>query len=75
MPRIAGVDIPEKKRIEAALTYIYGVGRNNVHQLLSEAGVDPDQRAKNLTGEEREGIRSLPSSISPSDGRKPTGSL
>lgn len=52
MPRIAGIEIPEKKRIETALTYVYGVGRNNVQQLLKEASVDPDKRAKDLTGEE-----------------------
>ena len=52
MPRIAGVDIPEQKRVEAALAYIYGVGRNNVQQILSEAGVDADKRAKDLTADE-----------------------
>lgn len=52
MPRIAGVDIPEGKRIEAALTYIYGIGRSNVRRLLTESGVDADKRAKDLTAEE-----------------------
>ncbi|MCH7952068.1 30S ribosomal protein S13 [Patescibacteria group bacterium] len=52
MPRIAGVDIPEQKRVETALAYIYGVGRNNVQQILSEAGVDADKRAKDLTADE-----------------------
>lgn len=52
MPRIAGVDIPEGKRIEAALTYIYGIGRSNVKKLLTESGVDADKRAKDLTAEE-----------------------
>lgn len=52
MPRITGVDIPAEKRIEIALCYIYGVGRNNVHQVLKEAGVDPDKRAKELTDQE-----------------------
>lgn len=52
MPRISGVDIPEQKRVEVALTYIYGVGKSNVKNILGETQVDPDKRAKNLTGEE-----------------------
>lgn len=52
MPRIAGVDIPEKKRIEAALTYIMGVGTNNVRKILATAKVNPDQQASKLTPEE-----------------------
>jgi small subunit ribosomal protein S13 len=52
MPRIAGVDIPADKRTEIALTYIFGIGRSNVQQILKEAAVDPDKRAKNLTNEE-----------------------
>ena len=52
MPRISGVDIPEKKRVEVALTYIYGIGKSNVHNLLSDTNLDPDKRAKDLTGEE-----------------------
>jgi small subunit ribosomal protein S13 len=52
MPRIAGVDLPEQKRIEAALTYIYGVGRVNVQKVLSLANVDPNKRAKDITDQE-----------------------
>ena len=52
MPRISGVDIPAEKRIEASLTYIYGVGRNNVLKILNSAKVDPDKRAKDLTDKE-----------------------
>lgn len=52
MPRISGVDIPQNKRTEAALTYIYGVGPAKAKQVLAAAGVDPDKRAKDLTGEE-----------------------
>jgi small subunit ribosomal protein S13 len=52
MPRIAGVDIPVEKRTEVALTYIYGIGRNNVKFILAEASVNPDKRAKDLTSEE-----------------------
>lgn len=48
MPRISGVEIPEEKRIEAALTYIYGIGPSNVGEVLKKAGVDPDKRARNL---------------------------
>lgn len=49
MPRIVGVDIPPQKRVEIALTYIYGVGRVLSNKILSEAGVDPNIRAKDLT--------------------------
>ena len=52
MPRIAGVDIPEKKRIDIALTYLYGVGRVNVAPILKRANVDPAKRTHELTVEE-----------------------
>jgi len=52
MPRISGVDIPDEKRIEASLTYIYGVGRSNVHKILLKAKIDFDKRAKDLTDQE-----------------------
>lgn len=52
MPRILGVDIPKEKRIEIALTYLYGVGRTLSGKILKEAGVSPDKRAKDLTEEE-----------------------
>lgn len=52
MPRIVGVDIPEKKRIEVALTYIVGIGRANVKKILARAKVNPDTRTKNLTDNE-----------------------
>jgi small subunit ribosomal protein S13 len=52
MPRISGVNIPEEKRVEVALTYIYGVGHTNVKEILRVAQVDPDKRAKNLTDQE-----------------------
>lgn len=60
MPRISGVDIPAEKRIEIALTYIYGVGRRNAHKILASAGVDPNKRAKELTDQE---IASLQKSL------------
>ena len=49
MPRIVGVDIPKEKRIEVAMTYIYGIGFTLSKQILGEAGIDPDLRAKDLT--------------------------
>ncbi|MCG3181109.1 MAG: 30S ribosomal protein S13 [Phycisphaerae bacterium] len=52
MPRIAGVDIPNEKRVDIALTYIYGVGRFSAAQICKEAGIEPSTRAKNLTEDE-----------------------
>lgn len=52
MPRISGVDIPDQKRIDIALTYIFGVGRSNVVKILSGAKVDRSKRAKDLNEEE-----------------------
>ena len=49
MARIAGVDIPNNKRIEIALTYIYGIGRKSANDILAATGIDPDTRAKDLT--------------------------
>ena len=52
MARIAGVDIPNNKRMEIALTYIYGIGRKSANDILAKTGIDPDKRAKDLTEEE-----------------------
>ncbi len=52
MARIAGIDLPKNKRIEIALTYIYGVGISTSRSILQEAGVSPDTRVFNLTEEE-----------------------
>ena len=49
MARIAGVDIPNQKRVEIALTYIYGIGRKSANDILVKTGIDPDTRAKDLT--------------------------
>lgn len=49
MARIAGVDIPNNKRVEIALTYIYGIGRTSANNILAATGIDPDTRAKDLT--------------------------
>ena len=52
MPRIAGVDIPEKKKIRYAMRYIYGIGPKASHDILSEAEIDGDKRAQELTDQE-----------------------
>jgi small subunit ribosomal protein S13 len=52
MARIAGVDLPRGKRIEIALTYIYGIGRTRAGHILEACGVDPNRRAHDLTDEE-----------------------
>ena len=52
MARIAGVDIPNNKRIEIALTYIYGIGRKSANDILAKTGINPDTRAKDLTEDE-----------------------
>ena len=52
MARIAGVDIPNNKRVEIALTYIYGIGRTSSNDILAQTGIDPDKRAKDLTEDE-----------------------
>lgn len=57
--RIAGIVIPENKRIEIALTYVYGIGRNLSRQVLAKAGVDADTRTKDLTEHETSKIRDL----------------
>ena len=57
MARIAGVDIPNQKRVEIALTYIYGIGRKSSNDILARTGIDPDKRAKDLTEDEIAKIR------------------
>lgn len=52
MPRISGVDIPQNKRVEVALTYIYGVGPTRAKKVLTATEISPDKRAVNLTSEE-----------------------
>ena len=52
MPRISGIDIPADKPIWISLTYIYGIGRTNSRQILKEAGIDGQRRAKDLNEEE-----------------------
>ena len=52
MARLAGVDLPREKRLEIALTYIYGIGRTRAQQTLAQTGVSPDIRVKDLTDED-----------------------
>ena len=59
MARIAGIDLPREKRIEIALTYIYGIGRTSATKILKEAGIDPDIRVKNLTEEDEAKLREV----------------
>ncbi|MCR4712166.1 MAG: 30S ribosomal protein S13 [Clostridia bacterium] len=59
MARIAGVDLPRDKRVEIALTYIYGVGLKTSQKILAAANVNPDTRVKDLTDEEEGKIREI----------------
>ncbi len=58
MARIAGVDLPRDKRVEVALTYIYGIGRPTSNQVLNELGINKDTKVKDLTEAEVNDIRS-----------------
>lgn len=58
MARIAGVDLPRDKRVEVALTYIYGIGRSRSKQILKETGIHPDTRVRDLTEDEVTKLRS-----------------
>lgn len=57
MARIAGVDLPRDKRVEVALTYIYGVGRPTSLKIINQVGINPDTRIKDLTEEEINKLR------------------
>ncbi|MBQ6401814.1 MAG: 30S ribosomal protein S13 [Firmicutes bacterium] len=59
MARIAGVDLPNEKRIEAGLTYIYGIGWSTSREILEKTGIDPSTRVKDLTEEEAGKIRKV----------------
>ena len=52
MARIAGVDLPNNKRVEYALTYIYGIGVSKSNEILAATGINPDTRAKDLTDDD-----------------------
>ena len=59
MARIAGVDLPKQKRVEIALTYIYGIGRSTSIEILSKIGVDPNTRSDDLTESQINDIRKV----------------
>lgn len=59
MARIAGVDIPDNKRGEISLTYIYGIGRRSAQKILAQANVDFDKKVKEWNDEESNAIRAL----------------
>jgi len=57
MARIAGIDLPKNKRIEIALTYIYGIGRTSATKILETTGINPDTRVKDITEQEEAALR------------------
>ncbi len=57
MARLAGVDLPREKRMEIALTYIYGIGRTRSHEILTATGVSQDLRSKDLTDDDLAALR------------------
>lgn len=57
MARIAGIDLPREKRVEVALTYIFGIGLPTAQKLLAQTGVDPDTRVKNLSETDEKKLR------------------
>ncbi len=57
MARLAGVDLPREKRVEVALTYIYGVGKTRAHETLEATGISPDIRVKDLTDQQLVSLR------------------
>ena len=59
MARISGVDIPNAKRVEIGLTYIYGIGRSRSNEILEKTGINPDTRCKDLTEEDIAKLRDV----------------
>jgi len=59
MARIAGVDLPRDKRVEVALTYIYGIGRSSARQIVARTGINPDTRVRDLTEDEVTRLREV----------------
>jgi small subunit ribosomal protein S13 len=59
VPRIAGVDLPAEKKIDIALTYIFGIGRTTAKEILEKTGVDPNVRTKNLSEEDTAKLRGI----------------
>ena len=59
MARIAGIDLPREKRVEIALTYIFGIGRKSANDILKLANVNPDTRVKDLTADQEAALRDV----------------
>ena len=59
MARISGIDLPREKRVEIALTYIYGIGRTSSNKILAQANVNPDTRVRDLTDDEVKAINEV----------------
>ena len=59
MARIAGIDIPREKRVEIALTYVYGIGLSNSQKILAQANVNPDTRVRDLTEDQVNRVREI----------------
>ena len=59
MARISGIDLPRDKRIEVALTYIYGIGATRAKEILAKTGIDPDIRVKDLTDDQEAQLRDI----------------
>jgi small subunit ribosomal protein S13 len=59
VPRIVGVDVPRDKRIEIALTYIYGIGRTSAREIVAQAGIDPATRMRDVTEDEAARLRDI----------------
>ncbi|MBR4395347.1 MAG: 30S ribosomal protein S13 [Eubacteriaceae bacterium] len=59
MARISGVDLPNSKRVEIGLTYIFGIGRTTSNKILADTGIDPNTRVKDLTEDEVNKLRTI----------------
>ena len=59
MARIAGIDLPREKRVEIALTYIFGIGRKSANDILKLSNVNPDTRVKDLTEDQEAALRDV----------------
>ncbi len=65
--RISGITLQEEKRVDIALTYLYGIGRNNVHAILKKAEIDPSKRVKILSEDDQDIARTCPLGASEHD--------
>jgi small subunit ribosomal protein S13 len=59
LARIAGIDLPKRKRAEIGLTYIYGIGRTSARDILAKAGIDPNRKVEDLSDDEAAKIRGI----------------